>query len=113
MLPDRESNPGPLTYESGALPIALRGPASQGKKASVGNNNLNGSVRLVLVFTVDLPYIDVTCAQNCVLKQRYLSDRTDAQACLSFHLWTMASWMCLGSDPCFFAIFITNGDMGG
>ena len=29
MLPDRVSNPGPLTYESGALPIALRGPASR------------------------------------------------------------------------------------
>ena len=27
MLPDRVSNPGPLTYESGTLPIALRGPA--------------------------------------------------------------------------------------
>ena len=26
MLPDRVSNPGPLTYDSGALPIALRGP---------------------------------------------------------------------------------------
>ena len=30
MLPDRVSNPGPLTYESGALPIALRGPANTG-----------------------------------------------------------------------------------
>ena len=29
MWPDRVSNPGPLTYESGALPIALRGPASR------------------------------------------------------------------------------------
>ena len=29
MLPDRVSNPGPLTYESGALPIALHGPASE------------------------------------------------------------------------------------
>ena len=29
MLPDRVSNPGPLTYESGALPIALRGPQSR------------------------------------------------------------------------------------
>ena len=29
MLPDRVSNPGPLTYESDALPIALRGPASK------------------------------------------------------------------------------------
>ena len=28
MLPDRVSNPGPLTYESGALPIAQRGPAT-------------------------------------------------------------------------------------
>ena len=27
MLPNRVSNPGPLTYESGALPTALRGPA--------------------------------------------------------------------------------------
>ena len=27
MLPDRVLHPGPLIYESGALPIALRGPA--------------------------------------------------------------------------------------
>ena len=33
MLPDRVSNPGPLTYESGALPIALRGPACQYRTA--------------------------------------------------------------------------------
>ena len=31
MLPDRVSNTGPLTYESGALPIALRGPAGLGE----------------------------------------------------------------------------------
>ena len=30
MLPDRVSNPGPLTYESDALLIALRGPAGFG-----------------------------------------------------------------------------------
>ena len=29
MLPDWVSNPGPLTYESDALPIALRGPAGR------------------------------------------------------------------------------------
>ena len=29
MLPDRVSNPGPLIYESGALPIALRGPVKK------------------------------------------------------------------------------------
>ena len=28
MWPDRVSNPGPLTYGSGALPTALRGPAA-------------------------------------------------------------------------------------
>ena len=27
MLPDRVSNPGLLSYESGTLPIELRGPA--------------------------------------------------------------------------------------
>ena len=32
MLPDRVSNPGPLTYESGALPIVLRGPAAVTKQ---------------------------------------------------------------------------------
>ena len=32
MWPDRVSNPGPLTYESGALPTALRGPASWMRK---------------------------------------------------------------------------------
>ena len=29
MLPDRVSNPGPLTYQSSAFPIALRRPASR------------------------------------------------------------------------------------
>ena len=29
MWPDWVSNPGPLTYESGALLTALRGPASE------------------------------------------------------------------------------------
>ena len=35
MLPDRVSNPGPLTYESGALPIALRGPAIGKERSEV------------------------------------------------------------------------------
>ena len=29
MLPDHVSNPGPMPYESGALLIALRGPANR------------------------------------------------------------------------------------
>ena len=35
MWPDRVSNPGPLSYESGALPIALRGPAADSRRAVV------------------------------------------------------------------------------
>ena len=35
MLPDRVSNPGPQIYESGALPIALRGPAPDKAKVTV------------------------------------------------------------------------------
>ena len=35
MLPDRVSNPGPLTYESGALPIALSGPAASSTKENI------------------------------------------------------------------------------
>ena len=40
MLPDRVSNPGPLTYKSGALPIALRGPAKY-KALSVNVDRLS------------------------------------------------------------------------
>ena len=38
MLPDQVSNPGPLTYESGALPIALRGPAEKERGPNIGKN---------------------------------------------------------------------------
>ena len=51
MLPDRISNPGPLTYESGALPIALRGPMSENEgtdtaeKKAFCNSVNQGSLR--------------------------------------------------------------------
>ena len=35
MLPDWVSNPGPLSYESGALPIVLRGPAFKKGKTCI------------------------------------------------------------------------------
>ena len=35
MLPDRVSNPGPLTHESGALPIALRGQADRKEREEI------------------------------------------------------------------------------
>ena len=44
MLPDRVSNPGPLTYESGALPIAPRGPASIDCNDTILHIDLNGKV---------------------------------------------------------------------
>ena len=43
MLPDRVSNPGPLTYESGALPIALRGLASLPIRSHSCQPRLNAS----------------------------------------------------------------------
>ena len=47
MLPDQVSNPGPLTYESAALPIALRGPqrsvaSDQGISSSYRTPYING-----------------------------------------------------------------------
>ena len=44
MLPDRVSNLGPLTYESGTLPIAQRGPAAGGLYVAF----VNGQVVSVL-----------------------------------------------------------------
>ena len=47
MLPDRVSNPGPLTYESGALPIAPRGPAGNKHKE---NTQETGHILLPFLF---------------------------------------------------------------
>ena len=38
MWPDRVSNRGPLTYESCALPTALRGPAWEGERVRGGGS---------------------------------------------------------------------------
>ena len=40
MLPDRVSNPGPLTYESGALPIALRGLAPFKRQTKIAADDI-------------------------------------------------------------------------
>ena len=56
MLPDRASNPGPLTYESGALPIALRGPAyawgnlCRSERVSVGRERSRRSTTVLVMF---------------------------------------------------------------
>ena len=48
MLPDRVSNPGPLTYESGALPIALRGPACSAKASHMFSTKNIGLFRILM-----------------------------------------------------------------
>ena len=52
MLPDRVSNPGPLTYESGALPIALRGPARLNTTYQIQASESNGSEEENFVFSM-------------------------------------------------------------
>ena len=46
MLPDRVSNPGPLTYESGVLPIALRGPTTFVSTVRLNESSTNDFVKL-------------------------------------------------------------------
>ena len=69
MLPDRVSNPGPLTYESVALPIALRGPAMYGvyllkkiqldwatKITTPSNLSILSSFYLIIIHKKDMNY---------------------------------------------------------
>ena len=51
MLPDRVSSPGPLTYESGALPIALRGPADEINSTSDSRHQMGNSVMCLSIGT--------------------------------------------------------------
>ena len=50
MLPDRVSNPGPLAYESGALPIALRGPARRELYGILATLSAIGLNKLIIPF---------------------------------------------------------------
>ena len=46
MWPDRVSNPGPLTCESGTLPTALRGPATFSEsKSNAESISMNTNIR--------------------------------------------------------------------
>ena len=49
MLPDRVSNPGPLTYESGALSIALRGPVDFVCTRKLNESLINDLVQLTML----------------------------------------------------------------
>ena len=50
MLPDRVSNPGPLTYESDALPIALRGPAKVSNNCFMSPNIIHRHISILPTF---------------------------------------------------------------
>ena len=63
MLPDWVSNPGPLTYESGALPIALRGPAPDRREYLV----------IIRIF-LSVIHINICCDPSSELSQKDSSD---------------------------------------
>ena len=74
MLPDRVSNPGPLTYESGALSIALCGPAQADKpwynnNISLPTSNEGEDVchQLLIVATDSSVLIPTSCQNPFVL----------------------------------------------
>ena len=64
MLPNRVSNPGPLTYESGALPIALRGPAGRSRNTMI-EKELSIQISIESVKIKSLFLIDGTLVLQC------------------------------------------------
>ena len=52
MSPDRVSHPGPLTYESGTLPTALRGPAGSRGRGTMTHFSLE--VKMPKTHTIEL-----------------------------------------------------------
>ena len=57
MWPDQVSNPGPLTYESGALQTALRGPARYVVYVSI----------LLLYVSILLLYVSILLLNICII----------------------------------------------
>ena len=69
MLPDRVSNPGPLTYESGALPIALCGPALSKCNLSASGyfGQLSTCIELGRILDSEKPFPAVWAYSKCIL----------------------------------------------
>ena len=70
MLPDRISNPGPLTNESGALPIALRGPATALLEKAEGETKYVARPGI----EPRTPDLRVRCPTDCVFSLRNKKD---------------------------------------
>ena len=67
MLPDRVSNPGPLTYESGVLPIALRGPARFSYNRTLFLEKQQAFIRSWMFVMITIVYCDpsIEPSQSC------------------------------------------------
>ena len=65
MLPDQVSNLGPLTYESGALPIALRGPADD--LLNIDNNFFDNMFNRIYPSVLQLNKVNVSDAEALFL----------------------------------------------
>ena len=63
MWPDQVSNPGPLTYESGALPIALCGPALI-NTLCIKKKNLRSEKKINLSLVLKDPFFILQSAAN-------------------------------------------------
>ena len=64
-MPDRVSNPGPLTYESGALPIALRGPADD--LLNIDNNFFDSMVNHIYPSELQLNKVNISDTEASLL----------------------------------------------
>ena len=73
MLPDRVSNPGPLTYESGALPIALRGPA----RNIWENKNMGETFLLILQMLIYWLCFFVLCLPKEYIRILFLPEKAN------------------------------------
>ena len=71
MLPDRVSSPELLTYESGALPIALRGPAEVSREVDISR------VRSAMIYSLTTDRQPVIYwATNPLLARIYFDSNT-------------------------------------
>ena len=107
MLPDRVSNPGPLTYESGALRIALRGPAMHhGKPKTMFScisskrqaSNINNTLKCLSIGTyktINFPFVPnvklmvIRCPNIQEHYSSFTQDNTVADAILCMKISTV------------------------
>ena len=101
MLPDRVSNPGPLTYESGALPIALRGPETKRKNLKLHGMEPNKTQPFSCVRRLQIVHKTVVF-QSC---QFQISGRLHCELHSGLYLG------CTGHVPCKGKLITTSCDL--